>query len=104
MDIRKVLKKEKWFLGCLFVLFAFLLASCDADMNSDALSSTPAVALSDTDGDGIADDSDNCPVIANSDQADLDGDGIGNVCDSDRDGDTIVDGSDNSIGAQSRSS
>ena len=30
---------------------------------------------------------DNCPSDANSDQSDLDGDGIGDVCDSDIDGD-----------------
>jgi hypothetical protein len=41
----------------------------------------------DADGDGVADASDNCPNNANTYQADLDSDGIGNVCDSDRDGD-----------------
>ena len=35
----------------------------------------------DTDGDGVADGSDNCPSIANANQADADGDGDGNVCD-----------------------
>lgn len=35
----------------------------------------------DSDGDGIADDIDNCPNIANADQADQDGDGFGDVCD-----------------------
>ncbi len=32
--------------------------------------------------DGIEDSNDNCPNIANADQADNDNDGIGNVCDS----------------------
>ena len=41
----------------------------------------------DTDGDGILDDVDNCPETANANQADLDGDGIGDVCDTDIDGD-----------------
>lgn len=36
----------------------------------------------DTDSDGVIDAIDNCPLTANSDQADVDGDGIGNVCDS----------------------
>lgn len=40
------------------------------------------VALTDSDGDGVADDSDNCPVIANPGQVDVDGDGLGDSCDS----------------------
>ena len=35
----------------------------------------------DTDGDGIADDVDNCPTVANASQRDTDGDGIGDRCD-----------------------
>ncbi|HKO36023.1 MAG TPA: thrombospondin type 3 repeat-containing protein [Pyrinomonadaceae bacterium] len=35
----------------------------------------------DDDNDGVPDGSDNCPFVANADQADADGDGIGNVCD-----------------------
>jgi hypothetical protein len=33
------------------------------------------------DSDGVLDASDNCPAIVNTDQADADGDGLGNVCD-----------------------
>jgi thrombospondin type 3 repeat protein len=43
--------------------------------------------VSDADGDGINDDVDNCPAVPNADQADLDADGQGDVCDSDIDGD-----------------
>lgn len=43
----------------------------------------------DTDGDGIFDQADNCPLIENVDQLDFDGDGIGDVCDNDRDGDGV---------------
>lgn len=35
----------------------------------------------DGDGDGVTDDVDNCPGIANADQADSDGDRVGNLCD-----------------------
>lgn len=36
---------------------------------------------SDADGDGVADDADNCAAVSNADQADRDGDGVGDACD-----------------------
>ncbi len=45
----------------------------------------------DTDGDGIADLLDNCPVTENSSQTDTDGDGQGDACDSDDDNDGLPD-------------
>jgi hypothetical protein len=48
----------------------------------------------DQDGDGVPDGSDNCPAVANPDQADLDHDGLGDACDSDRDGDGVPNTSD----------
>jgi hypothetical protein len=45
----------------------------------------------DGDGDGVLDDIDNCPLIPNPDQADFEGDGVGDVCDSDTDGDGLPD-------------
>lgn len=49
----------------------------------------------DTDGDGVADATDNCPAVANADQANADGDSMGDVCDTDDDNDTVADTSDN---------
>ena len=49
----------------------------------------------DSDGDGIVDESDNCPSVSNTDQLDTDGDGVGDVCDPDDDGDGIIDTKDN---------
>jgi len=40
-----------------------------------------------SDTDGIADVNDNCPSVNNAGQENLDGDGLGNVCDGDVDGD-----------------
>jgi subtilisin-like proprotein convertase family protein len=49
----------------------------------------------DTDGDGIPDNLDNCPATANTDQSDLDNDSIGDVCDDDIDGDGVPNANDN---------
>ena len=48
-------------------------------------------SFSGSDGDGVPDDADNCPSVANSDQLDTDSDGAGDVCDSDDDGDGYPD-------------
>jgi len=57
---------------------AQILAEFNADSDGKCKPGPPIV---DSDGDGIADDVDNCPFTFNPDQADTDGDGVGDVCD-----------------------
>ena len=45
------------------------------------ISRPQGVGDSDADGDGVPDDLDNCPQVANTDQADSDGNTIGDACD-----------------------
>jgi Ca2+-binding RTX toxin-like protein len=45
----------------------------------------------DTDADGVPDFRDNCPAVANADQANTDGDSLGDACDPDANGDGIAD-------------
>jgi len=49
----------------------------------------------DSDADNIADAKDNCPQVANADQADLDGDKLGDACDPDIDNDLVMNLTDN---------
>ena len=52
----------------------------------------------DTDYDGVPDLDDNCPTVNNTDQADMDGDNLGDLCDSDADADNLDDYWDDCIG------
>ena len=77
----------------ILILVCFLTVlnqSCD-DEPIDPL----IVNNSDADSDGIDDSTDNCIAIANPNQDDVDGDGIGDACDSDNDNDGIIDNVDN---------
>ncbi len=47
-------------------------------------------AATDSDNDGLAHCIDNCPNVSNPDQADFDGDGLGDACDPDVDGDQVA--------------
>jgi hypothetical protein len=54
--------------------------------------------VSDSDGDGLTDDQDNCPNMYNPNQANNDDDGMGDVCDSDDDNDGMPDNWENEHG------
>jgi hypothetical protein len=63
----------------------------DGDTTADCNDACPLDPANDADGDTVCGNVDNCPAIANTDQADLDNDGIGNVCDtSDVDGSLLL--------------
>ncbi len=55
----------------------------------------PLDSSDDPDQDGVATAFDNCPSVANTNQSDIDGDGIGDVCDDDIDGDGFLNADDN---------
>jgi hypothetical protein len=55
--------------------------------NHDAYPNDPTRWSLDADADGVPDTADNCSAVANATQADLDGDGAGDACDTDIDGD-----------------
>lgn len=78
--------------------------ACDDDIDGDGLTNledacpmkkgdpngaTEEDCFPDADGDGTPDVRDTCATIYNPDQADLDGDNIGDLCDTDIDGDNI---------------
>ena len=65
----------------------------DAAVHKNACSGKPPPD-GDGDGDGRPDSQDNCPALANADQADLDGDAQGDACDADDDNDGVPDASD----------
>ena len=53
------------------------------------------ITAPDADGDGVMDATDNCPAVPNPDQANADGDALGNACDPDDDNDGVIDSADN---------
>jgi hypothetical protein len=69
----------------------------DGDGVADAEDDCPLVAnpdQADADGDGSGDACDDCPALANPTQRDLDRDGVGDACDPDIDGDGVPNAAD----------
>jgi hypothetical protein len=82
------------------------LAGCNQlfGLQETALIDAAEAVVDDQDSDGVLDSIDNCPAVANAGQLDMDGDLIGDVCDScsfqftesfDRDGDGLPPSTDN---------
>ncbi|MBU2498691.1 MAG: thrombospondin type 3 repeat-containing protein [Proteobacteria bacterium] len=63
----------------------------------DNISNRTKVQSTDSDGDGVSDSQDNCPLDYNPDQADKDGDALGDACDDDNDNDGVSDNEDNCV-------
>ena len=81
--------------------------ACDPDIDGDSFANGSddcpyvfdnpqnAAVCADSDGDGVINSLDNCPTTANTNQANNDGDSMGDVCDPDDDNDGVLDGPDN---------
>ncbi len=79
----------------------FLTQEVRLPWDGEAFEAPPTVATlvptpgSDLDRDGVLDDEDNCPLVFNADQSNLDGDLLGDRCDADMDDDLVPNAADN---------
>ncbi len=65
---------------------------CAVETGWECTPGMPDVCVNDQDRDGVLDPVDNCLTVVNPDQADLDRDGAGDLCDDDDNGDGFADG------------
>ncbi|ERJ19232.1 Peptidoglycan-binding outer membrane protein OMP b-brl [Salinisphaera shabanensis E1L3A] len=92
--------KRNQVIAFLLLLLTIALVGCNGDGNVDIggdsqPDQTPVSTTQNSDQDSAIDANDNCPLVANEDQSDLDNDGIGNACANDVDGDDFANGQDN---------
>jgi PKD repeat protein len=75
-------------------------ANCGGTVVSDSfIQQVLTAVIDDADGDGVADDIDNCPLVYNPGQGNVDGDNKGDACDSDDDNDGFDDTVEQSFGS-----
>ena len=70
----------------------------DEDASNNEATTPLYTAIEDADRDGVEDDVDTCRTDSNADQQDADGDGAGDVCDTDDDGDGLSDSKESTVG------
>ncbi|WP_421793825.1 thrombospondin type 3 repeat-containing protein [Hydrocarboniphaga effusa] len=90
------MKQNPWLLALAGA--SLLLSACGSSDNVFVPDGNGTGGVTDTDGDGIPNNVDNCPTVANPNQADSNGDGVGDACTAapaDTDGDGIPNSSDN---------
>jgi MYXO-CTERM domain-containing protein len=81
--------------GTLQAISVNVRSTRDPRLSTFVIVRTEVVAALEEDNDLIPSQSDNCPAVTNTDQADSDEDGRGDACEEDNDGDGVKDASDN---------
>ena len=90
------MKQNPWLLAMMSA--GLLLSACGSSDNVFVPDGNGTGTVQDSDGDGVPNNTDNCPTVANPDQRDSNNDGVGDACTTaptDTDGDGIPDASDN---------